>query len=183
MNAWAAVHTLQGKWAETERELQSARGFMRNASQTGDLLPSILHNLAAVEMRMGAYAEALDNEQEALSLWKGLLNSDHPHFVNGYATLGALQYLLGHPREAHRSLAQAIDSARKTYGPENSILADLLVSDSVILDRLKWRKEARQARDEARRIRGGKSSGESVQATWDLKEALAPDSAVYLRSR
>ena len=69
---------------------------------------------------------------------------DHPHFVKGFAALAALQYLSGEPLEAHESIQRAIASARKLYGPKHSMLADLLNSDAVILDRLKRKREAKK---------------------------------------
>lgn len=181
LNTWAAVHTFQGRWNESERELEKARGIMLRVPQPGDLLPSVLHNLAAVEMRTGAYAEALSNEHDALALWQKVLNPDHPHLVKCWAAMGAVQYLLGRSQEAHRSLERSIASARKIFGPEHPLLADLLESHALILDRLKLKQGAKLARGEARQIRGGQPAAGSDRTTWNVREGLAPDSAVYLR--
>lgn len=183
LNTWSAVHTFQGKWNDAERELGEARRIMLNVPQTGDLLPSVLHNLAAIEIRTGAYAEALNNEKDALSLWGKVLNADHPHFVKGWAGLGAVQFLLGRPREAHQSMERAITSARKTYGPEHSMVASLLESDALILDKLKRRQQAKLAWREARRIRGSHPAAELGRTTWNIREGLAPDSSVYLSAK
>ncbi len=183
LNGWSVLHMLQGKLAKTETELRQARGIMQQAPHSGDLLASVLHNLAAVEMRTGEYEAALCNEQEALLLWGKRLNSDHPHIIRGWAGLGSLQYLLNRPKEAQQSLERAIASARATYDSSSPLVAELLDSDALILDRLKLKHEAKLARAEARQIRGGKPAAEYVRATWNVKEALAPDSAVYLRSR
>ncbi len=183
LNAWAAVHTFQGKWNETERELDEARGILLHTPEPGDLLPSVLHNLAAIEMRTGAYAQALINERGALERWGNAPNQDIRHLVKGWAALGAVQYLVGQPREAHRSLERAIATARKTYGPSHPLLAALLESDAVILDRLKLKKEAKLAQGEAQQIRGGRPAAGSERTTWNVREGLAPDSAVYLRSK
>ena len=36
LNAWAAVYTFQGRWSETERDLEQARGILRQVAQPGD---------------------------------------------------------------------------------------------------------------------------------------------------
>lgn len=183
LNAWSVLHMLQGKLGQTETELRQARGIMMLAPPSGDLLPAVLHNLAAVEMRTGEYEDALSNEQAALSLWGKLLNQDHPHLIRGWAGLGSLQYLLNRPKEAQESLGRAIASARTTYGPSSPLVAELLESDALILERLKLKNDAKLARAEARQIRGGKPATEYVRTTWNVKEALAPDSQVYLRAK
>lgn len=183
LNAWAAVHLLQGKWNQTERELADARGIMLRVPPSGDLLPSVLHNLAAIQLRTGAYGEALKNESDAMSLWGKILNPDHPHMIKGWSALGVLEYLLGHSEDAHRSFERAIASARKAYGPRHPLVADLLESDALALDRLKLKKDAKLARREARQIRGGQPAASSERMTWNVREALAPDSAVYVRSK
>ena len=183
LNAWAALHLLQGKWNQTERELVEARGIMLSVPQTGDLLPAVLHNLAALQSRTGAYGEALKNESDAMSLWGKILNPDHPHMIKGWSALGVLAYLLGHSQDAHRSFERAIASARKTYGPRHPLVADLLESDALALDRLKLKKDAKLARSEARQIRGGQPAAARERMTWNVREALAPDSAVYVRSK
>lgn len=183
LNAWSALHLLQGKWNETETELQQARRIMTRAPQPGDLLPAILHNLAALEMRTGEYQDALRNEHEAMSLWSKVLGPDHPHLIRAWTSLGSLQYLLGRPKEAHVSMERAIASAQKTYGPTYPLVADLLDSDAVVLDRLRQKKQAKLARAQARQIRGGEPAASYARTTWNVRDALAPDSAVYLRSR
>lgn len=181
LNVRAALHFRQGKWNETERELEEARDLMLHAPKPGDLLASVLHNLASIQLRTGAYAEALSNEQEAMSLWEKVIVPDHPHMIKAWATLGAVQYLLGCPYEAHRSMEHAIASARKTYGPSHPLLADVLDSDAVVLDRLKQKREAKLARAEARHMRGDQPAPRTERTTWNVREALGPDSPVYLR--
>jgi tetratricopeptide (TPR) repeat protein len=183
LNAWAAVHVVQGKWTQAERELADARGIMLRVPPSGDLLPAVLHNLAAVQLRTGAYGEALKNESDAMSRWGEILNPDHPHLIKGWSALGVLEYLLGRSEDAHRSFERAIASARKTYGSSHPLVADLLESDALALDRLKLKKDAKLARNEALRIRGGPPTAASGRMTWNVREALAPDSAVYVRSK
>ena len=183
LNAWAAVHLLEDRWQDTERELKQARGVLQHVPESGDLLPAVLHNLAAVKVRTGAYAEALNDEQSALSLWSKMLNADHPHLVKGWASLGAVQYLLGEFQEAHQSMERALAAARTTYGAKHPRVADLLESEAVVLDKLKLKRDAKLARNEAREIRGEPASNRTVRMTWNIRDALAPDSAVYVKSK
>ncbi len=183
LNTRAAVHTLQGKWRDAEHELREAREIMLHEHQLGDILPTVLHNLASIELRTGNYAEARSLELEALSLWGKFLDPDHPHMIRAWSALGAVEYLVHRPQEAHQSMQRAIASARKTYGPEHPIIADLLQSDAVILDRLKLKKEAKLERTQERAIRCGLPSSRPSAETWNIREALAPDSAVRVRTQ
>jgi tetratricopeptide (TPR) repeat protein len=133
LNAWSALHLKLGQLAAAEAELQEARRIVLKLQEPGDLLPTVLHNLAAVEMRMGRYQEALSHEQEAMGRLEKTLAPDHPTLIRGWASLASLQYLMGRPQEAKASLDRAIASAEKTYGASQVFLADLLESDAVAL--------------------------------------------------
>src|ERR1700682_4589632 len=89
--------------------------------------------------------------------------------------------MLGQPQEAKVSMERAIASAEKTYGPEHMLMADLLESDAVVLDKLKLKREARQARDRARTIRGTGAAGNHDGLTWIFREPMAPKGQVYLQ--
>src|SRR6202047_3965000 len=66
LNAWSALHLKLGQLSAAEAELQEARRIVMKLPEPGDLLPAVLHNLAAIEMRMGRYADALTDELAAM---------------------------------------------------------------------------------------------------------------------
>lgn len=173
LNAWSALHLKLGRLPAAEAELQEARRSVMKVSNPGDILPTVLHNLAAVEMRTGAFDEALSNEAEAVQLFEKSLPPDHPTIIRGWASMASLQYMAGQPEEARKSIVHAIASAERTYGPTHPMLADLLESEAIIFDKLKLRKEAKLARSRARKIRGAPAPA-TQDMTWSLREPMAP---------
>jgi tetratricopeptide (TPR) repeat protein len=180
LNAWSALHIKLGQLTAAESELQEARRMVVKLTNAGDVLPTVLHNLAAVEMRTGRYAEALGNEREALHIFEKTLAPDHPTMIRGWASLGSLQYTMGQAREARSSMEHALASAERAYGPTHPMLADLLESEAIILDKLKLKKDAKLARKRARRIRGGPAPV-SQDLTLSAMEPMTPD--VHFRSK
>ena len=183
LNAWSALHLKLGKLSAAEAELREARRIVTQLPEPGDLLPTVLHNLAAIEMRTGRYADASSDELEAIHRLEKTLAPDHPMLIRGWASLASLQYMLGRPREAKVSMERALASAEKTYGPEHALVADLLESDAVVLDKLKLNREAKRARDRARKIRGTQAVGDQDRLTWSVQEPLTAEGQVYLRSK
>lgn len=183
LNAWSALHLKLGSLAAAESELQESRRIVMQASEPGDLLPAVMHNLAAVEMRTGRYAEAFGHEHEAMRLWDKALSPNHRTLIRGWASLASLQYVMGQPQEARVSLERALASAEKTYGPAHPLVADLLESHAVVLDKLKLKGEARHARQRAQAIRRTETAAGADRLTWNVREALAPEGRVYLRSK
>jgi tetratricopeptide (TPR) repeat protein len=183
LNAWSALHLKLGQLAAAEAELQEALRIVMKLPEPGDLLPTVLHNLAAVEMRTGRYQEALSHEQEAMSRLEKTLAPNHPTLIRGWASLASLQYVMGRPQEAKTSFDRAIASAEKTYGDTHVFLADLLDSDAVVLSKLKLRKEAQIARARAKKIRGSDAPVAAPQPSWSVHEALRPENAVALVSK
>jgi tetratricopeptide (TPR) repeat protein len=174
LNAWSSLHLKLGQLSAAERELQEARRSVMKIANPGDILPTVLHNLAAVEMRTGAFTEALGNEGEAVRLFEKSLPPDHPTIIRGWASMASLQYMAGQPQNARKSIECAIASAERTYGPAHRMLADLLESEAIIFDKLKLRKKAKLARKRAREIRGAPAPA-AQDMTWSLREPLAPD--------
>jgi tetratricopeptide (TPR) repeat protein len=183
LNAWSALHLKQGKLSAAEAELLEARQIVMQLPEPGDLLTTVLHNLAALEMRTGRYADALCDELAAIRRLEKTLAPDHPTLIRGWASLASLQYMLGKPQEAKVSMERALASAEKTYGPEHAFVADLLESDAVVLDKLKLNREAKRARDRVRKIRGMEAAGDPDRLTWSVREPLTADGQVYLRSK
>jgi len=183
LNAWSALHLKLGQLSAAEAELREAWRTVQPAGASGDLLPTILHNLAAVEMRRGRYAEALGYEQDAMQRLERMLAPDHPTLIRGWASLASLQFMMGKPAEAKESFARALASAERTYGPSHAFVAELLESDAIVLDKLKVKKEAKQVRARARKIRGTSLPSGQNQLIWSVREPLTPDGQVSLRSK
>jgi len=183
LNAWSALHLKLGQLAAAEAELQEAGRVVMKVANPGNLLPAVLHNLAAVEMRTGRYAEALSHEQEAIGLLEKTLAPDHPTLIRGWASLASVRYMMGRPQEARASLDRAIAAAEKAYGPSHALLADLLDSDAVVLDKLKLKKDARLARERAKKIRGSNAPPQAPAPSWSVREALSAENGVALVSK
>jgi len=183
LNAWSALHLKLGRLRAAEAELQEAQQIVTKLPDAGDLHPAVLHNLAAVEMRTGRYPDALSHEKEAMSRFEKILAPDHPTLIRGWASLASLQYMMGQTQEAKISIERAMASAEKTYGAAHPFLADLLESDAIVLDKLKLRKEAKRARDRARKIRGGAAPARHDPLTSSVRGASSPDGKVYLQSK
>jgi len=172
LNAWSALHLKLGQLRAAEAELEQARRSVMKVPNPGDILPTVLHNLAAVEMRTGSFNKALRNEGEAVQLFEKSLPPDHPTIIRGWASMASLQYLASQPEEARKSIERALASAERTYGPRHPILAHLLESEAIIFDKLKLRKEAKTARGRARNIRGTAAPA-TQDMTWSLREPLS----------
>jgi tetratricopeptide (TPR) repeat protein len=183
LNAWSSLHLKLGQLAVAEAELQRARAMVMTITEPGDIRPTVLHNLAAIEMRTGRYAEALSNEREALREWESSPSSDVAALIHGWASLGSLQYMMGDAQQARASMDRALVLAEAKYGSQHPLLADLLDSDAVVLDKLKLKKDARQARERARRIRGLMARADENRESWDIREADARQGRVYLLSK
>lgn len=181
LNAWSALHLRLGQLSTAEGELQEAWRLAIDLRNSGDLVPVILNNLAAIEMRTGQYGRALEHEQESLRLFREILGPDHPTLIRAWASLASAQYLAGRSSEARLSLDQAISRAEKAYGPAHPLIADLLESEAVVLDNLKHKKSAREARDKARQIRGGRRDADDP-LTWSIRD-MAPVGNVSVRSK
>jgi len=173
LNARGSLDLMQDRISEAATELGEARELVRNMPDATVLAASILHNLSGAELREGLYNQALSHAEEALKLLEKSVSSDHPNVIRARASLGTLEYLMGEPRRARASMEAAIASAERAYGVAHPLVADLLDSNVVILERLKRKKEAKAALERARCIRGGKR--EPVRRmTWDVREALLP---------
>jgi tetratricopeptide (TPR) repeat protein len=173
LNAWSALHCRRGQLSVAEDELREAERLTATSPVHADLRPTILHNLAAIQMRTGRYTEALAKEREAIDSWQKALTPEHPKLIRAWASLASLQYMMGRPQEARLSMEKALTSAWKTYGPRNPLLADLLDSDAIILDRLKEKKQSKLDRAQARQIRGTTAHPADDRLTWNIREAAS----------
>ena len=178
LNAWGMLHLKLDRLQAAEAELREA---LRVAAG-GELTATIEHNLASVEMRTGRYGEALGHERDAIGRMEETLAPDHPTLIRARASLASLQYMMGQPREAKESMDRAIRSAEITYGPTHPLVADLLMSDALVLEKLKLRGDARRARRRAAAISGGRLPVTNVNAVWNIAEPPA-GGQVYLRTK
>jgi len=183
LNAWGGLHLVQSRLTEAERELSEALRIIRQQPERQDLLPVVLNNLSGVETRMGRYAEGLNHGLEAVRLWQETLSPNHPDLIKGRGSLATIQYLKGRFQEAHELMKTAIGSAEITYGAEDRTVADMLISDALVLDKLKRKKEAKAARQRAQQIRAGYAPATPDGAMWNVKEAILPDSRVALLTK
>ncbi len=181
LNAESALDFRRGELSAAEGALVEAWQIVARLPAAEDLRPTVLHNMAAAEMRTQRYADALVHEQAALRMWQNALSPDHPKLIRAWASLASLEYMLRQHEEARMSMERALMSAERTYGPSNPLLADLLESDAIILDQLKLKKRAQHDRERAREIRGAAEHAASGRLTWDIREA--PEGAVYLRGK
>lgn len=182
LNAWSALHLKLGQLAPAESELREAVRISTKLPDTGDLPAIALHNLAAVEMRTGRYTEAFGHESEAVRRFEQNPASDPGTLIRGWASLGALQYMMAKPREARTSMEHAIHLAENTYGPSHGLIADLLLSDAVVLEKLRLHQEARRARDRARKISSAQTAATAGNTSWNVHEPAAPGQ-VHLYSK
>ena len=181
LNAWSALHLKRGELFAAEGELLDAWRIAAQSPEAGDLRPTVLHNLAAVEMRTGRYAEALGREREAIRIWEHTLTPAHPNLIRAYASLASLEYMIGQPHEAKPAMERALAAAARTYGPTHPLLADLLESDALILDKLKMKKQAQRERAHARDIRRGLASTSDDLQVWNIREVA--DTQVHLQTK
>jgi tetratricopeptide (TPR) repeat protein len=182
LNAWSALHQHLGQLSAAEAELHEALRIATNLPNAGDLPGTVLHNLATVEGRTGRYSAALAHEIEAVRRLENILPPDHPTLIRVWGTLAALQYMTNDPAAAKVSIERAVGAAENSYGPRYPLLADLLTSESVVLDRLKLHREARRARAQAAAISKSEARAADRGLTWDIREPWAPGHA-YLSSR
>ena len=183
LNAWSAVHLKLGQLAEAEADLVDAQRILLKSPGPGDLMGTVLHNLAAIELRTGRYAEALQHERAALTQLEKTAPPDDAALIRAWASLASLQYMTGQVQDARLSMERALNAAESRYGPAHPLIADLLESDAIVLDRLKLKKPARQARDRARAIRASSGATAEQPLTWNVRDMARPGDAVYLRSK
>jgi tetratricopeptide (TPR) repeat protein len=181
-NDWGSLLLKEGRLTESRDRLNHALGLLSGNKAGNELAPSVLNNLAATEIRLGRYSEALDHQREALARWATFESSDHPDVIKGRTSLATLEFLTGKPKDARHSMDSAIASARRTYGPNSPTLGDLLESQVVVLKKLGLKKEAKSAQAEARRI-GRSQPHVAVALTSNAQEALVPQSSVHAVSK
>jgi tetratricopeptide (TPR) repeat protein len=182
LNAWSALHQHRGQLSAAEAELHEALRIATDLPNAADLPGTALHNLATVEARTGRYPAALAHEIEAVRRLESTLPPDHPTLIRVWGTLAAIQYMTNDAAEAKVSIEHAIRAAEDAYGPRYPLLADLLTSEAVVLDRLKLHRDARRARAQAAAISKSEARAADRRLTWDIREPWAPGHA-YLSSK
>jgi tetratricopeptide (TPR) repeat protein len=181
-NDWGSLLLKQGRLGESHSRFCHALELLSGNAEGKKLAPAVLNNLAAAEIRLGRYDQALHHQEEALARWAAFESPAHPDLIKGRASLATLEFLIGKPEDARLSMDLAIASARRTYGPNSGVLGDLLDSQTIILKKLGLKKEAKSAQAEARRI-GGRQPKSAAPITWNAQEALVPPSTVHAVSK
>ena len=183
LNSWGALHLIQSKVRDAESEFQAALQIISHRPKREEIGATLLNNLAAIEILIGRTAEGLGHAREALGLWEELAGAESPSLIRTWSISASAQFISGQTQDAHHSLERAISIAQKAYGPTNSLVGDLLVSDAFVLDRLKRKKEAKIARQQARRILGPDRPKGFDAHTWDIRNALVPNGSVVLQAK
>ena len=122
------------------------------------------------------------HEIEAVRRLENALPPDHPTLIRVWGTLAALSYMTNNPAAAKVSIERAVRAAENCCGPRYPLLADLLTSEAVVLDRMKLHRDARRARAQAAAISKSKARSVDRRLTWDIREPWAPGHA-YLSSK
>jgi len=179
LNASSALHIRRGQLQQAEEELLEAQRIAAPLAAAAELRPTLLHNLAAIEMRTARYAQALGHEQEAIREWTETLASDDPSRIRAEASMASLCYMMNRAPEAREHIQHAIEAAEHRYGPAHLMIASLLDSDAVILEKLKMGKQARRERARARQIRGATAASGGQSATWNVHEPAGEGVSLY----
>ena len=169
-NAWGGLHVTQGRYREAR--LDFAGGLGRIPKDRGPLSSTLLDNLAAAEIRLDLYPDALAHQNEALRRWQALMPGHPLKLIKAYVGVAAAQYYSSDLDAAHSSMLQAIASTRRFFGEGSPVMADVLESNAVILRRLGLKREARSAENQAHRIRPAKIGGQSAY-TVDVNTLLS----------
>ncbi|MGA8596174.1 MAG: tetratricopeptide repeat protein [Bryobacteraceae bacterium] len=181
-NDWGSLLLKEGRLNESSDRFTHAMELLNSNTGGNELAPAVLNNLAATEIRLGRYNQALGHQKEALAKWAIFEGPDHPDLIKGRASLATLEFLVGRAEDARHSMDSAIASARRTYGPNSSVLGNLLESQAVILKKLGLKKEAKSAQAEARHILG-RQPRNTAPRTWNAQEALVEPSSVHAVSK
>jgi tetratricopeptide (TPR) repeat protein len=142
LNAWGALHLVEGNLTAAERELSRAVELGEPVAPPEDRAAA-LHNLAAVEMHRNRLAEAFAHEAQALALWRERFGDRHYYVMKAWISLSSVEGLRGDWRAAAQSLERALaisdsDEALSNY--------------AIVLDKLKRHKEARGIRQKLQQL-------------------------------
>ena len=136
LSAWGTLHLVEGNLTAAERDLSHALAASESVANPPDLAAT-LHNLAAVEMRMGRLEPAALHEKRALALWLKQFGDRNRYVMKAWISLSSLQGLSSDWPAAERSLKKALAIIET---PE------ALANYAVVLDKLKRHREAKEIR-------------------------------------
>lgn len=136
LNAWGALHLVQGNLTAAERELTRAVELGEPVAPPEDRAAT-LHNLAAVEMHRNRLAKAFAHETQALALWRERFGDRHYYVMKAWISLSSVEGLRGDWRAAAQSLDRALAISESD---------EALSNYAIVLDKLKRDKEARAIR-------------------------------------
>jgi tetratricopeptide (TPR) repeat protein len=172
-SAWGSLHLLEGNLSAAESEFRKAQGILDAVGESCALQADLRHNLAAIEMRTGRFADAYRDAEFALHVWESTDGPLSDRYIRGLGSLGTLQFLSGKSESARASLQRAVGLAEQLYGPTHPLTAGLLESYAVVLDKLKQKKEAKIARRRAAAARTNQPESHAAESMIDVREALA----------
>jgi len=136
LNAWGALHLVEGNLTAAERELSQAVEASPADELPNDLAVA-LHNLAAVEMHRRHLAEAAAHEEKALAMFRQQFGDRHYYVMKAQISLSSLQGFSGDWRAAAATLEAAL-AVEQT--PE------ALANYAIVLDKLNRHRQARKIR-------------------------------------
>ena len=119
--ALAMVCQEQGRYDEAGQQLEILAG-LANVTEESTHLANAMHQLAALRLRQGRYAETEELLLNILNTRRNLLVENHPHTLGTIRGLIALYTAWGRPQEARKwfhelSTACAGESTARQYAP------------------------------------------------------------------
>lgn len=136
LSASGTLHLVEGNLTAAERDLSRALAASESVAKPLDLAAT-LHNLAAVEMRIGRLESATLHEKRALALWLQQFGDRNRYVMKAWISLSSLQGLSGDWLAAEKSLHKALAIIET---PE------ALANYAVVLEKLKRHREAKEVR-------------------------------------
>ncbi len=98
------------------------------ACSTGVRLIESLSNLATLQEKLGRYAEAKANEEQAEKIAQGSLSPDEPIWATIWNNLGLIAYKQGDKQEARIEYERSAALWLRTLGPNNAHYASTLAN-------------------------------------------------------
>ncbi len=119
--ALGTVYQEQGRYDEAGQQLEILAGLAQVADESTHLA-NVMHQLAALRLRQGRYAETEELLLRILNTRRNLLVENHPHTLGTIRGLIALYTAWGKPQEARKwfhelSTAYTRESAARQYAP------------------------------------------------------------------
>ncbi len=118
-----------------------------------ELAASLCNELGSHLIHIGAYSEAQDYLQQALSIRQHVLGPEHPDVASSLNNLAMLYYNQGKYEQAEPLLQQALSIRQHVLGPEHPDVAFLLENYATLLHQMRRTAEAVRLEERAQAIR------------------------------